>query len=140
MLKEKYIEYKKTYKNYVLLIKCGNFYVCINEDATVLNNVFKYKINVSSNFIKCGFPSSSLSKVEKKLEDLEINYLIIDKDIIEKQKYEVNKYTKYLNFNNYDILLNRINKINLILKDNLNNSEITNILNDIEGALCKINY
>ena len=81
-----------------------------------------------------------MSKVEKKLEDLEINYLIIDKDIIEKQKYEVNKYTKYLNFNNYDILLNRINKINLILKDNLNNSEITNILNDIEGALCKINY
>lgn len=140
MLKEKYIDYKKTYKNYLLLIKCGNFYVCLNEDAIVFNNIFKYKVIESSNFIKCGFPLISLSKIEKKLEELEVNYVVINSDIVEKEKFDDNKYKKYLSSNNYDILLNRINKINCILKDNLNNNNIISILNDIESIICKINY
>lgn len=140
MLKEKYIDYKSTYKNYLLLIKCGNFYVCLNEDAIVFNNIFKYKVIESSNFIKCGFPLSSLSKIEKKLEELEVNYVVINSDIVEKEKFDDNKYKNYLSSNNYDILLNRINKINCILKDNLNNNDIISILDDIESIVCKINY
>lgn len=140
MLKEKYIDYKSTYKNYLLLIKCGNFYVCLNEDAIVFNNIFKYKVIENSNFIKCGFPLSSLSKIEKKLEEFEVNYVVINSDIVEKEKFDDNKYKNYLSSNNYDILLNRINKINCILKDNLNNNNIISILDDIESIVCKINY
>ena len=54
MLKEKYTEYKKTYKKYILLIKSGNFYLALNDDAIVLSNIFKFKILESSNFINCG--------------------------------------------------------------------------------------
>lgn len=140
MLKEKYTKYKNTYNKYILLIRCGNFYISLNEDAIVINNIFKYKIIESTNFIKCGFPLSSLSKIEKRLEELKINYLVIDNDIIEKEKYNKNNYNKYLTNNNYDILLNRINKIILILKNNLNNRNINFILDDIEDILCKINY
>lgn len=109
MLKEKYTDYKKTYKKYVLLIKCG-------------------------------FPLISLCKIEKRLEELEVNYLIIDNDIINKEKYKNNNYDKYLVKSNYDILLNRINKINSILKNNLNNKKISNTLNKIEDIVCKISY
>ena len=140
MLKEKYTKYKNTYNKYILLIRCGNFYISLNEDAIVINNIFKYKIIESTNFIKCGFPLSSLSKIEKRLEELKINYLVIDNDIIEKEKYNKNNYNKYLTNNNYDILLNRINKIILILKNNLNNRNINFILDNIEDILCKINY
>ena len=70
MLSEKYTKYKKTYNKYILLIKCGNFYISLNEDAIVINNIFKYKIIESTNFIKCGFPLSSLSKIEKKIRKI----------------------------------------------------------------------
>ena len=140
MLKEKYTEYKKTYKKYILLIKSGNFYLALNDDAIVLSNIFKFKILESSNFIKCGFPLISLCKIEKRLEELEVNYLIIDNDIINKEKYKNNNYDKYLVKSNYDILLNRINKINSILKNNLNNKKISNTLNKIEDIVCKISY
>ena len=140
MLKEKYTEYKKTYKKYILLIKSGNFYLALNDDAIVLSNIFKFKILESSNIIKCGFPLISLCKIEKRLEELEVNYLIIDNDIINKEKYKNNNYDKYLVKSNYDILLNRINKINSILKNNLNNKKISNTLNKIEDIVCKISY
>lgn len=140
ILKEKYTECKKTYKKYVLLIKCGNFYLGLNDDAIVLSNIFKFKILESSNFIKCGFPLISLCKIEKKLEELEINYVIINSDIVHKEKYNNNKYNRYLVKNNYDIFLNRINKINSILKNNLSSKEIVDTLNKIEDIVCKINY
>ena len=74
------------------------------------------------------------------MEELEVNYLIIDNDIINKEKYKNNNYDKYLVKSNYDILLNRINKINSILKNNLNNKKISNTLNKIEDIVCKISY
>lgn len=140
MLKEKYTEYKKTYKKYILLIKCGNFYLALNDDAIVLFSIFDFRIIESRNFIKCGFPLSSINKIEKKLDELEVNYLIITNDIVTKEKYNNNNYNKYLVKNNYDILLNRINKINSILKNNLNSNNMIGALSKIEDIICKINY
>ena len=140
MLKERYTEYKKTYKKYILLIKCGNFYLGLNDDAIVLSSIFGFKIIESSNFIKCGFPLSSINKIEKKLNEIEVNYMIITNHIVTKEKYNNNNYNKYLVKNNYDILLNRINKINSILKNNLSNNKIVDILSKIEDIVCKINY
>lgn len=140
MLKEKYTEYKKTYKKYILLIKCGNFYLALNDDAIVLSSIFDFRIIESRNFIKCGFPLSSINKIEKKLDELEVNYLIITNDIVTKEKYNNNNYNKYLVKNNYDILLNRINKINSILKNNLNSNNMIGALSKIEDIICKINY
>ena len=68
MLIEKYNTYKTIYKKYLIFMKVGSFYICLNEDAIVLSNIFKFKITESKNFIKCGFPLSSLIKVINRLK------------------------------------------------------------------------
>lgn len=141
MLKEKYNLYKSTYKEYLIIIKSGNFYLCLNEDALILHQLFKYKIVESTNFIKVGFPLLNVTKITKGLDDKKINYIVVDEKIIEKQKYKDNNYSKYLLiYDTYQIYINRINKINEILKKNLCNKNIAKILNNIESELCTINY
>lgn len=141
MLKEKYEIYKLTYKEYLVLLKSGNFFIALNNDAIVMNNVFKYKIIRSKNFIKSGFPLGTLDKVIDRLKNEEINYVLIDDDVILKEKFKNNNYSKFVTkIDNYEIILNRINVINDILKKNLSNPNIKNILNEVEEILCKINY
>ena len=139
MLKELYSKYKYDYKEYVLLIKSGNFYICLNNDAIVMNNLFNYKIKESTNFIKIGFPINSLNKVLSNLENYNINYVILDKEVINKKKFNDNKYNNYNTKYNYKIYLSRIKRIDDILKMNLNKN-IGSILDEIESILCKIDY
>ena len=51
---ENYIDLKLTYKNYLIILKTGVFYISINEDAFILNKLFNYKIkaNMSRKKIK----------------------------------------------------------------------------------------
>ena len=140
-MKEKYEMYKRQYNNYIILFKQGNFYLSMNDDALVLNNLFNYKIKVVTNYIKTGFPLKSIDKVINILENNTINFLIIDKNIINKKKYPNNNYFNYLNKDsNFEFILSRINKIDQTLKDNLLNSNIENLLSHIERIICKINY
>ena len=140
-MKEKYELYKINYKKYLILLKCGNFYISLNEDAIVMNKIFNYKINETPNFMKVGFPVTSLNKVILELEKKQVNYIIVENEITFKNKNINNKYCDYLkNVNNYEIVFNRINKINRILKNNISNPNIDKILNNIERDLCKINY
>ena len=140
-MKEKYEMYKRQYNNYVVLFKQGNFYLSMNDDALILNNIFNYKVNVVSDFIKVGFPLKSIDKVLPIFEEKNINFIIVDKDIVEKRKYPDNKYFDYFNSDsNNEFVLNRINKIDKTLKDNLLNSNIESVLNDIERIICMINY
>lgn len=139
-MKNKYEFYKLEYKNYIILFKCGNFYISLNDDANVMNNIFNHKIVDNGSFIKTGFPISSLNKIITELEDKQINYLIIDKEIISKNKFKNNNYINYLEDNNHSLNFNRINLINKILKNNISNSNINDILNKIERIICKINY
>ena len=137
MLKELYNKYKFDYKDYILLIKSGNFYICLNNDAIVMNNIFNYKIKESTNFIKVGFPINSELKVRSYLDNIKVNYVIIDKEIVDKRKFQDNEYnTKH----NYKVYLNRIKRINDVLKANLSNNSISSILDELEEVLCKIDY
>ena len=54
-MKHRYEYYKIKYKEYIILIKSGNFYVALQQDAIVLNDIFKYKLNISNNIIKVVF-------------------------------------------------------------------------------------
>ena len=137
-MKEQYLNYKKDYDKYILLIKNGNFYISLNNDAYIMNKLFNYKILESTNIIKTGFPITNIDKIKNELINKEINYLIIDNNIIDKYKSKNNNYDKYLS-TNYKIYLNRINNINKILKDNLN-KDLNYVLFEIESILCKINY
>jgi len=68
---------KLEYKECVILFKSGNFYISFDEDATVLNNIFNYKINELKNNIKVGFPISLIDNNKKILRDKKINYIVI---------------------------------------------------------------
>ena len=139
-MKNKYEFYKIEFKNYIILFKCGNFYIAINDDANVMNNIFNHKIVDTGNFIKTGFPISSLYKIECELENKQINYLIIDNKIVCKNKLKNNNYNNYLKENNNTLNFSRINRINKLLKDNISNPKINDILNNVEKIVCKINY
>lgn len=43
-LKETYFLKKEKYLEYIILIKCGNFYEVLGDDAYILNTLFNYKI------------------------------------------------------------------------------------------------
>ena len=136
-MKEKYLIYKLEYSKYILLFKGGNFYISLNKDAIVMNNIFNYKIKESTNFIKTGFPINSLNKVLIELESKNVNYLVINEKIINKQKYKKNNFDNYLK--NYEVYLSRISNINVILKNNLSNKLLDETLKRIESIVCKIN-
>ncbi|MBP3920074.1 MAG: hypothetical protein J6D28_00745 [Bacilli bacterium] len=139
MLNDKYTFYKLNYFKYIILIKSGNFYITLDNDALIVSNIFNYKIKDSSSVIRTGFPLDSLNKVVSKLEDLSINYLVIDSDIVSEQSFDSNQYDTYLmNIQDYKIVISRITKINNTLKSNMLNCNIKNVINDIEKILCKI--
>ena len=139
-MKDIYDKYKYDFNDYILLIKSGNFYVCLKSDAIIINNIFNYKIIESKNFIKTGFPLESLLKVINKLNELNINYLIVESDIIKKEKFKKNNYSKYITINDYSIINNRINKISEILKNNITNPNIKEVIEKVESVICTINY
>ena len=141
MLKELYEKSKSTYKDYVVLLKSGNFYISFNKDAIIMNNIFNYQIKQVKDYIKIGFPIISINKIVNELTLRKVNYVIINNEIINKKKFSNNSYKKYLlEKENYEILLVRIKKINTILKNSLNNQNIKQVLDDIENVLCKISY
>lgn len=69
----------------------------MDEDAYILNLLFRYKILEYKNSYKCGFPDNVINKVLNTLEDKHISYRIYcaDGKIIEKLFKLNNKYEKY---------------------------------------------
>ena len=58
-----YNNYKKDYKEYVLIIENGIFYNIFNEDTSIIYSLLKYKIKNSSNNYIIEFPQNNLNKV-----------------------------------------------------------------------------
>lgn len=87
---------KLEYQDYLILFKSGSFYVSFDEDATVLNQLFHYKINELKNNIKVGFPLSLIDRNISMIESKKINYIIIENNnIVKKMKYKFNNFRKY---------------------------------------------
>lgn len=136
---DSYIDLKVTYKNYLIILKTGVFYICINDDAFILNKLFSYKIREFNSYKRIGFPINSLNKVLKRLERLNINYIVYDNKIITKVSFTNNSYNKYkIDINTYNSYLRRIKNINSILVDRINSNNLKDILNRIENILCTI--
>ena len=78
----------------ICLYKDGTFYHVYGRDAVIMSCLFNYSIKeIGENHKECGFPIGALSKVVAKLQNLEINYLLIDRrnnyDVDEKEDYKV---------------------------------------------------
>ena len=99
--KDKYINLKKEYEDYVILIKAGNFYYTYYNDAYIISYIFKYQIRDN----RVGFPINVKDKIIKVLNKYEIGYIEVLNN-----SYIYN----YLNNNNYFNKLNEAKKyINL---------------------------
>jgi len=139
-MKDKYYELKLIYKDYIMFLNSGNFYICINNDAYILNKIFSYKIIKAKDYIKVGFLVTSLNKILMEINKREINYVVVNKDIVDKQKYKNNNYSNYEITKSTMSYLSRINVINSILKNNIKNPKIDEIIKEIEEIVCMINY
>ncbi len=136
---DSYIDLKVTHKNYLIILKTGVFYICINDDAFILNKLFSYKIKEFNNYKRIGFPINGLNKVLKRLERLNINYIVYDNKIITKVNFTNNSYNKYrIDINTYNSYLRRIKNKNSILVDRINSNNLKDILGKIENILCTI--
>ena len=128
---------KIEYKEYLILFKCGSFYIAFDEDATILNNIFNYNIIELKNNIKVGFPLKLIDNNLRILEENKIYYLVVnDKMIVDKYNKGKNKYYKYIS-SVFDIvsLNNRLNLINKKIRL-INEEDIRNkILLEIEKIL-----
>ena len=141
VMQERYNKYKLIYANYVILIKNGNFYNIFNRDAIIMSKLLEYKIIVKKNRLKIGFPLTSLDKVTAILENNNLNYIVVDQDIVDKEKFKNNTYENYIDeIIDYEINLKKINNIYETLIDNQFNHNLKNNLDSIERILCKINY
>ena len=134
---EKYIKLKEKYPKSLIIIKAGNFYDCLNDDAIIINKLFNYKIKELSKYIRVGFPLNSLNRVRIILTKYEINYITVDNNDITYSKFIRNNYSKYSS-NDYFVIKNKINNINDILSNNILNPNIKDIVSSIEGIICRI--
>ena len=90
---DRYIELKNKDSDKIYLFLCGNFYIALDSDAIILNELFGMKLTKFSNLCdKCGFPKNSIEKYINIFNEHNIKYEIIenkDKIDIIKEKVSV---------------------------------------------------
>ena len=136
-----YNSYKIKYKEYVVLIKSGIFYECLNDDIGIMYSLFHYKIKNKGNNYIVGFPKNSIVKVTDNLKHNKINYIVLEKNNDEyyiSDKYNTNKN----NYNSYKLDIMKLNYINYKidsiyskLKEKIFDKDIEKTLINIERLL-----
>lgn len=90
---------KQIHKEYLILIRVGNFYNCYGRDAYIISYLLNYKIILlKDNIYNCSFPKSAYNKVISTLEESKINYIILDK----RNNYDVDEKSNNKNLNKYN--------------------------------------
>ena len=72
-------EVKNVHPEDITMIKVGNFYRVYGKDAYIIAYLFKYKISEENDIMVSGFPTSSIKKIEARLENKKINYIVLDR-------------------------------------------------------------
>lgn len=90
---------KEVHKEYVVLVRVGNFYNCYGRDSYIISYLLGYKINIlDNNIYNSSFPKSAYNKVLSILEKNKINYIILDK----RNNYDVEEEGNNKNLNKYN--------------------------------------
>lgn len=133
---------QEIHKEKVCLFRIGTFYHCYNRDTYILSYLLGYKIkHLELDDVECGFPINSISKVMARLEQNKISYVIIDRrnnyDEEKVQDYkDLNQYNKYyIKSKHYINYKNRIERINKILLNNIENKNLKDKLERIEAII-----
>lgn len=106
----KYENLKSNNSSVIYLFECGNFYIALDSDAIVLNEIFGLKLTKFSNICdKCGFPKNALEKYKEQLSNKNIEYKVIEQTNISSENM-LNSIKKILNEYN----INEMNKEDLL--------------------------
>ena len=105
---DKYLKFKETYKDHVVIIKSGNFYYTFLDDTYILNYFFGYQIREN----KIGFPLNAKAKVKSVLNRNNVNLI----EVIDDYAYVLESK----NDNAYQEKLKEA-KSNLLISNMLNN-------------------
>ena len=88
-----YLKLKEQARENFYLFKSGIFYIFIDEDAKVMSEVLDLKLTLlNDHIVKCGFPTSALSKYVFRLENQNIPYKIIETNL--KEIHSVDEYVE----------------------------------------------
>ncbi len=98
---------KEIHKEYVILVRVGNFFNCYGRDSYIISYLLNYKINIlADNVYNCSFPKSAYNKVISRLEENKINYIILDK----RNNYDVDEKCDNKNLNKYNYIYQKAKK------------------------------
>ena len=133
---------KEIHKDYIILIKVGNFCHGYGRDSYIISYLFGYNLKlIEGNISECGFPLQSLNKVIAKLEIEKTNYILLDR----RNNYETDMQSNNRNLNNYQkifekakIYVNykrRIDNINKFLIENVEKNDFKEILMNLEEVI-----
>ena len=124
---KQYKELKEKDASPIYIFRIGIFYNILNEDAKILNEKLGLKLtSLSPEIIKCGFPISSLEKYTKKLNNLQLKYMVID---------DLPKDTNIVDYSNNIEIKKILKKIIEIDMNNTTFQQSFNILLDIQKKL-----
>lgn len=110
---DKYVKFKSQYKDYVVLVKSGNFYYSFDEDAFILKYFFDYQIREN----RVGFPLNAKAKVKSVLNRYNINLIEV-----------IDDYAYVLETKNANLYAEK-------LKEAKSNILISNMLNNLMNAI-----
>lgn len=128
-LLDQYQKLKKENASCIYIFRVGIFYNILNEDAKILNEKLGLKLtSLSDQIIKCGFPISSLDNYTRKLNDLQLKYLVID-------NLPNSNTTEYLNNIEIKRIIKKITELDM---NNTTFQQAFNILLDIQNKLKNI--
>lgn len=124
-LYDRYKKLKNQNCDKLYLFKSGIFYIFLSDDAETLADLLSLKLTKLNDEInKCGFPANSLSKYQLKLEELDIEYEIIDSSqkstvIVCENALKYVDYIKEINLNTITPLesFSILNHLQKVLKD-----------------------
>ncbi len=134
--------FKEVHPESIIMIKMGTFYHAYGRDSYILSYLFDYQVKkIQSNYSTCGFPSSGLSKVQSKLEELEVSYIILNKsenyEVVEEEDFKSkNKYNEVYNkAYGYVSKKNRIDSIYQFLLESIAEENIKEKLARVEEII-----
>lgn len=72
----------KHYPEHIHLIYYGNFYNARFESAIKMHEIFGYRVTYNAGYPFTGFPSGMLPGVVKKLQSLNVKYIVVNNGVI----------------------------------------------------------
>lgn len=126
---KQYNELKKKDASPIYIFRIGIFYNILNEDAKIINQKLGLKLtSLSPEIIKCGFPISSLDKYTRKLNELQMKYMVID---------NLPNNTNIQDYSNNVEIKSILKKITEIDMNNTTFQQSFNILLDLQNKIKK---